>query len=92
MLNTSINAASPAAISKISWKTFTLKFVCKFSRAAETTSEPEETVDWALLAISSAAVSAAWAASVSPNASSASASACPPMATRRSFVSLLIFS
>ena len=34
----------------------------------------------------------AWAASVSPNASSASASACPPMATRRSFVSLLIFS
>lgn len=38
MLNTSMNAASPAAISKISWKTFTLKFVCKFSRAAETTS------------------------------------------------------
>ena len=62
MLNTSMNAASPAAISKISWKTFTLKFVCKFSRAAETTSEPEETVDWALLAISSAAGSAAWAA------------------------------
>ena len=30
MLNTSMNAASPAAISKISWKTFTLKFVCKF--------------------------------------------------------------
>ena len=52
MLNTSMNAASPAAISKISWKTFTLKFVCKFSRAAEIASDPEETADWVLSASS----------------------------------------
>lgn len=91
-LNTSINAASPPTISKIIWKIFTSNFVWKVSRAVEMASEPDDTVDSALFARLSAALKAAWAASVSPRADSASESACPPMATRRSFVSLLIFS